>query len=68
MEFQGNVYTHNQMREMSETDNNPLAPLSDWFKTSKIYEYTRYYAYIVFHSPAGFIACYADNVNNYWSI
>ena len=68
MEFQGNEYTHKQMRELSETDNNPINPLTDWFKSSKLYEYTMYYTYIVFHTPIGFIACYADDKNNFWSI
>lgn len=68
MIFQGQDYTHNQMRELREDDNNSLAPLSDWFKTSKVGEYTNYYTYIVFHSQKGFFACYADNTENYWGI
>lgn len=68
MEFQGNEYAHNQMREMCETDDNPLNPLIDWFKSSKLYEYTRYYSYIVFHTPIGFMACYSDDVSNFWKI
>ena len=68
MIFQGQNYSHNQMREMSENDNNSLAPLSDWFKTSKNGEYTNYYSYVVFNTEKGFFACYADNTENYWSI
>lgn len=68
MEFQGKTYTYNQMREMREDDSNALAPLTDWFKESKVGEYTRYYSHIVFHCASGFIACYADNINNYWNI
>lgn len=68
MIFQGQNYTHNQMREMRENDTDSLAPLSDWLATSKVGEYTKYYSYIVFHTPNGFFACYANNTENYWSI
>lgn len=68
MQFNGRTYTHNQLREMRENDSNALAPLSDWFRDSKVGEYTRYFAHIVFHTDSGFVACYADDINNYWSI
>ena len=66
MLFQGQDYTLNQMREMRDEDS--LAPLSDWFTTSKVGEYTRYFSYLVFHTPHGFFGCYADNTENYWSV
>lgn len=68
MIFQGQDYTHNQMRELREDDNNPIAPLVDWLNTSKVGEYTNYYTYRVFHTPKGFFACYADNTENYWGV
>lgn len=64
--FCGKEYTQNQMREMNENDSNCLAPLSDWIKTSNVYEFTGYYKYIIFHTPRGFFAAYADNLDNYW--
>ena len=68
MLFQGKNYTHNQMRELRESDKDSIAALSDWFFTSKVWEYTKYYSYIVFNTPNGFVACYSDNTDNYWRI
>ena len=68
MQFQGQTYTLNQTREMREDDNNALAPLADWFRDSAVGEYTRYYSHIVFHTENGFVACYADNTDNYWYV
>lgn len=53
---------------MREDDSNALAPLSDWFRDSKVGEYTHYFSNIVFHTASGFVACYADNLNNFWNI
>lgn len=68
MEFQGQTYTKKPLREMREDDSNALAPLSDWFRDSKVGEYTHYFSNIVFHTASGFVACYADNLNNFWNI
>ena len=68
MQFQGQTYTLNQTREMREDDSNALAPLTDWFRDSAVGEYTHYYSHIVFHTATGFIACYADNTDNYWNV
>lgn len=68
MEFQGRTYEHHPLREMHETDTNSLAPLSDWFHDSKVGEFTHYYSYIVFHTAQGFVACYANDTNNYWNV
>lgn len=68
MEFRGANYMRSQMRELQEKDDNAMNPFFDWVLHSKPYEYTMYRTYIVFHTPAGFIACYADDIDNYWSI
>lgn len=68
MIFQGKNYKKNQLREMRETDNSSLAPLTDWFKESKVGEYTHYFSNIVFHTETGFFSCCADNLENYCRI
>lgn len=68
MEFQGRTYKENLLRELRETDDNPIAPLTDWFGQSKVGEYTPFYSYYVFHAANGFWACYANDTNNCWQV
>lgn len=56
------------MREMCETDTSAMDVLADWMQEAAMYEFTRYYSYIVLRTPMGFVACYADNPKNYWNI
>lgn len=56
------------MREVREWDNDALEPLCEWFKSSKEFEYTKYYSFLVFHTPLGFYCCYANNTENFWDI
>lgn len=59
VEFQGKLYTLNQVQE----------DLFEFTDNSKPGEYTRYYDKIVFHTERnGFIAAYANDLNNYWAI
>lgn len=59
VEFQGQLYTLNQVQEN----------LFEFIDNSKPGEYTRYYDQIVFHTERnGFVAAYADNLDNYWTI
>ena len=36
----------------------------DWFQTSRVGEFTRYYAHTIFHTAEGFWAGYNDNLSN----
>ena len=59
MEFQGQQYTLNQAKN----------DLWQFIHESRPGEYTRYYDKIVFHTERnGFIAAYANDLNNYWNI
>lgn len=58
IEFQGKLYTLNQVQE----------DLFEFTDNSKPGEYTRYYGQIVFHTENGFVAAYADDLNNCWEI
>lgn len=58
VEFQGKLYTLNQVQE----------DLFEFIDNSKPGEYTRYYNQIVFHTENGFVAAYADDLNNCWAI
>lgn len=59
VEFQGKLYTLNQVQE----------DLFEFIDNSKPGEYTRYYNQIVFHTERnGFVAAYADDLNNCWTI
>lgn len=59
MIFQNNTYTLNQIT----TD------LFEFINNSKPLQYTNYYDKLIFHTPNNkFIACYKDNLYNYWEI
>lgn len=58
MEFQGQQYTLNQAEE----------DLWQFIRESKPGEYTRYYDKFVFNTGRGFVAAYANDLNNYWNI
>lgn len=59
VEFQGQLYTLNQVQEN----------LFEFIDNSKPGEYTQYYDQTVFHTERnGFVAAYTDNLNNYWTI
>jgi hypothetical protein len=53
MELNGKEYTLNQCED-----------ILDWFTTSKIGEYTRFYDKVVFHTEDGFYSAYADDLTN----
>ena len=58
MEFQGQQYTLNQTEGLWQ-----------FIDESKPGEYTRYYDKFVFHTERnGFVAAYANDLNNYWYI
>lgn len=58
IEFQGHLYELNQAEDLCQ-----------WCSDSKPGEYTRYYDRVVFHTERnGFIAAYANDLNNYWNI
>lgn len=67
MEFQGQTYTFRPLREMRETDSTSLDVLNDWMHEAQVMDYTNYYTYIVFLTPAGFKACYANDTDNSWN-
>lgn len=57
MTFNGKTYTQKQCDDIFQ-----------FLDTSEIGEYMRYYDKIVFHTDAGFIAAYSDDLSNYWDI
>ena len=58
MNFQGQNYRLNQVEELWQ-----------FIHESKPGEYTLWYDTIVFHTERnGFVAAYADNLDNYWNI
>ena len=61
--YNGAVYTYKPLREMRESDN-ALGPISDWFKESKVGEYTFYYTHIVLHTQQGMYAAQHDDLTN----
>lgn len=66
MEFQGQTYTFRPLREMCETDSTSLDVLNDWMREAQVMDYTNYYTYVVLLTPAGFMACYANDPDNSW--
>lgn len=53
--FQGEKFTLNQCEDIWQ-----------WFKTSKVYEFTHFYDRIVFHAPNDyFYGAYKDDINNF---
>lgn len=57
MELNGKTYTLNQCDD-----------IFDWFESSAVGEFTRYYDKVVFHTDEGIYSAYADNLNNGWYI
>lgn len=43
---------------------NQAEDIWEWFGSSKVGEYTRYYSKIVFHKEDGFYAAYKDDLSN----
>ena len=84
VEFQGRQYTLNQQQATNEADNllaigaitsveheqtQTEGGLLQFIDKSKPGEYTRYYDKIIFHTERnGFIAAYANDLNNFWNI
>lgn len=66
--FRGKEYKLAQFRDMEETDNNPISPLSDWFANSSVGEFTRYYSDVIFHCSDGFFAASRNDLTNFCGI
>lgn len=43
---------------------NQCEDIWDWFGSSQVGEYTRYYSRTVFHKEDGFYAAYSDDLSN----
>lgn len=43
---------------------NQCCNIWEWFTSSKVGEYTRFYDKVVFHTYDGFYAAYYNNLNN----
>lgn len=66
MLFNGKDYRETQLRELRENDSSPIAPLTDWLRSSLVGDCAHYYDKVIFHAENAFIAAYANDLHNYW--